>query len=623
MITYRRDIDGLRAVAVLPVILFHLNSPIFPGGYVGVDVFFVISGYLITATLVKEIRAGDFSIIRFYERRCRRILPALFAMIAFCLVVGSLIFLPDDLRNLGKSVFATSIFVSNVLFWKEIDYFAPSAELLPLLHTWSLAVEEQFYIFFPLLLWALGRWWKGAFVLPILILAVLSLAISIVQVGTAPSAAYYLLPSRAWELLTGSLIAVGAVRPIAVRWAGEIIAAAGLILIMGSALLLHEADPFPGLLALPPVLGAAALIHAGTNSSTLAGRLLSLPPFVSIGLISYSLYLWHWPLIVFIRYAAMGNWTAQSALLAIIATFVLGYLSWRFIEQPIRNRRLVPRGRLFAGSGASIVLAGVAGVLLVSARGLPSRFPEAAALEARIEKLRKEDEDVTCILNKKNDRWAGLPHCALTHGPRNAVLLWGDSHAFHYASALRELNGRTSNTILLYGMTACPPIFGIVIAKRPNCGAVNARVPDLIRQYRISRVVLSGFWQAYPRQYVDDPAMLSATVQRLRGLGIQVDVIGDSPYYSFSEVSSLATLNKRNQSNEKKLFLPIRNDPAFKRGLERIAGADHYLDPLPWLCRAPDQCLAMEGDTPLMIDNNHLSRFGAAKVLTHMKPLVD
>jgi len=293
-LTYREDIDGLRAISVLAVVFNHAGITLFSGGYIGVDVFFVISGYLITSIILREILTADFSIIRFYERRIRRILPALFITIAFTVAVSAIMYDAEKFKEFGKSVIATTLFASNINFWRESGYFDAPSQLKPLLHTWSLAVEEQFYIFFPMLMFLIYRFARK--IAPALLfgITILSLALAIVTVPQDPSAAFYLAQLRAWELLVGAFLALNIIPENAGKKYSDFIGILGLVMVLAPVILYTADTKFPGLSALPPVLGAAFIIFSGVNNKTLIGKFLSLPPLVFIGKISYSLYLWHW-----------------------------------------------------------------------------------------------------------------------------------------------------------------------------------------------------------------------------------------------------------------------------------------------------------------------------------------
>ena len=374
---HRADIDGLRAVAVVPVLLFHAGFPAFAGGFVGVDVFFVISGYLITSIILDETDAGRFSIVAFYERRIRRIFPALFAMLFASSILGALVLLPDDLKNLGQSSAAAALSASNFLFWHELGYFDVAAELKPLLHTWSLAVEEQFYVVFPIALLLLLRAHKSGALLILATVALLSFVLA--EWGPSPMA-FYLAPARAWELLLGALLATGAVPPPGRQWVRDSLSLLGLGLIAWSVLALSSATPFPGMAALLPTLGAALVIHAGDGGQSLAGRVLGVRPLVLAGLISYSLYLWHWPLLVFAR-TYVGRELSMAETLAVLALSVaVAVASWRWIERPFRGSRpILARPKLFAAAGAAVSVTVAIGLGLHLAEGLPTRLPPDAA----------------------------------------------------------------------------------------------------------------------------------------------------------------------------------------------------------------------------------------------------
>jgi peptidoglycan/LPS O-acetylase OafA/YrhL len=357
---YRPEIDGLRAIAVAAVILFHAGFALFSGGFVGVDVFFVISGFLITSIIVEELKTGRFSVLRFYERRARRILPALFTVMAACVPFAYRLLSPDDLKDFAQSLAAICLFASNVLFWGESGYFDTQAELKPLLHTWSLAVEEQFYVVFPLLLLAAWRLGRGVLLSLIGAIAVVSLFISVDEVRNFPSAAFYLLPSRAWQLLVGALASFVAdrwqaadVRQPAVRLAGEAVGWGGMAMIILALFLFDERTPFPGLNAALPTIGTALVLLCASDRTSV-GRMLAWRPLVGLGLISYSAYLWHQPLFAFTKHALLADLPTDLAIVLCAATIVLACLSWRFVEQPFRDRSLISRGAVFALSAAGM-----------------------------------------------------------------------------------------------------------------------------------------------------------------------------------------------------------------------------------------------------------------------------
>jgi peptidoglycan/LPS O-acetylase OafA/YrhL len=374
-VIYRREIDGLRALAVLPVILFHAGFSAISGGFVGVDVFFVISGYLITSIILEELAEGQFTVAGFYERRARRILPALFFVLLACLPFAWWLLLPAELVDFGKSVTAVAVFASNILFWLQTDYFAATAEQIPLLHTWSLAVEEQYYLVFPLfmaLAWGFGKRWL---VVALALVALLSLGWSEWLWRSSVEANFYLIPSRAWELMVGALTAFYLQKNVAVQGGmlAQGMSALGLILLGYAVFFFDEGIPFPSVYALVPTVGAVLLILFATPA-TWVGKLLASPPLVWIGLISYSAYLWHQPLFVFARLQALDEPSVGLMAGLCVMTLILAWFSWRFVEKPFRDRSRFTRTQIFSVAVLGSVLFMALGVSAVFTDGFASRF---------------------------------------------------------------------------------------------------------------------------------------------------------------------------------------------------------------------------------------------------------
>ena len=347
---YRREIDGLRALAVLPVIFFHAGFQTFSGGFVGVDIFFVISGYLITSIILAEMEAGTFTLANFYERRARRILPALFVVMALCLPFAWLWLLPQDMKSFSLSLVAVSTFASNILFWRTSGgYFDTAAELKPLLHTWSLAVEEQYYLLFPifvLLTWRFGKTWiLKSFV----VVFIISLASAHWGATNKPIFTFFLLPTRGWELLIGGFLAfyfsLGH-KQLSHKWLNELGSLIGVALIAYSIFSFDSKTPFPSLYTLVPTFGAALIIFF-TTPQTSTGKLLGSQLFVGVGLISYSAYLYHQPLLAFAKHRSIDEPSSFLIGLLIAASFCLAYFSWRFVEAPFRNKQRINRKQLF------------------------------------------------------------------------------------------------------------------------------------------------------------------------------------------------------------------------------------------------------------------------------------
>ena len=460
---YRKEIDGLRALALLPVLLFHAGFKTFSGGYVGVDVFFVISGYLITSIVLKSLDEGRFSVADFYERRMRRILPALFLVLLVSFPFAWAWMLPADMERYSESLAGVSLFASNVLFWRTSGYFDAEAELRPLLHTWSLAVEEQFYLLYPLLfllVWARGR---KAFVWLIAGGAVISFALAEWASHLRPSATFYLLPTRAWEIALGALTAVYLSQRPAPAGGSHIRAAASLLglgLISFAVVAFDDGTPFPGKYALLPTVGTVLIICFATDE-TWTGRLLASRVLVGIGIVSYSAYLWHQPLLALARHRSLGHieWPLAAGLLA--AALALAALSWKYVEKPFRDRKKISRSHVFglAAAGSALFLAmGLGGH---RTEGFSFRFPDdqrrflehfdnslpALAFHMRELTHRFRDEcnfyDLDAEIRGKPTRRPKpeiAPGCYTRDPARaHAVFLWGDSHAQQLTPGLQKV----------------------------------------------------------------------------------------------------------------------------------------------------------------------------------------
>ncbi|TIV61374.1 MAG: acyltransferase [Mesorhizobium sp.] len=492
---YRPDIDGLRAIAVIAVILFHFGAPGFPGGFVGVDIFFVISGYLITRLLLAK--GSELSIVEFYGRRMRRILPALLAMICFSLVAGWFLLLPGDYASLGRSAAFSAGGVGNYYFLWNTGYFDRDATLLPLLHLWSLGVEEQFYLLWPaLMLFAnrLPRGGQSAPVTAICLVALLSFLTALHLVTVDPKQAFYVPFSRAWELAVGGLLVF---LPPVRRLASEVFGLAGLGLIAASAAWLSPDQPFPGANAVIPVAGAAVLVWP--HSRSFVSRFLSTAPLRLTGKISYSLYLWHWPILVFFRhYAGTANPTAAEASVLIAGSFLTAYLSWRFVEEPVRSWRAPPMRSVTAGAAAALMV-GLSGNSISEAGGFTSRIPK------EVEALRSLEVmwDWPCPQMVRIPQ-LGSTFCAFGapwDKAKHRGMLWGDSHAEHLAPLLDVVGQREDTAFFLY--RACPAAFGKGVNRaypgQPRYQEIcassrQAAVGMLGRRSDVDIVVLSSAW---------------------------------------------------------------------------------------------------------------------------------
>ncbi|MEC3912094.1 acyltransferase family protein [Sphingobium sp. CR2-8] len=610
-IRYRRDIDGLRALAILPVLLFHAHVPGFSGGYVGVDIFFVISGYLITGIIAREVDEGRFSLPRFYERRFRRIMPALALMILAVLGAAAWLYLPGDLEGVPRSALAATLFASNLWFFTDTGYFAGGADVKPLLHTWSLAVEEQYYIGFPILLMLLARCAPRWRTITVAIIAAGSLALAIAMQRDTSGFTFYLLPTRAWELFAGALLALGAIPMLRSPWLRELVAACGLAAIVFAVAVYDRNTVFPGVSALAPVLGAAALIHAAPG--TRVGALLGWRPFVGIGLISYSLYLWHWPLIVFTEYATDRPLAGGIQLIVIGASLLAGTLSWRFVERPFRDSRHVPARAIFLFTAAAMALLCAVSLALMAMGGWPSRFaPRVLAQMAG-------QTDFAPTRKRCHDNF--MRHatpCTLGAATPPDAMLWGDSHGVELAYALSLKARAQDRSLIEWTTSSCPPVLGYD-AKDPRCAASNRSAFDAIRaDPRLKRIYLAAFWA---NGDFDDPAFvakLDRTIAAIRAAGREVVLIGPIPPQPFDVPRRLAHLAQRGAA-------------ADARGVDRawVEGRTRHLrtlfrrwkgrgvtliDPIASLCSS-GTCLIERDGKPLYFDSHHLSVAGARLVV--------
>ncbi|SMX47285.1 acyltransferase family protein [Actibacterium lipolyticum] len=494
MRAYRPDIDGLRAIAVLVVVFYHYGVPGFSGGYVGVDVFFVISGYLITSLISDEMRAGRFSFRNFYERRIRRIFPALFPVIAFSLIASWSVFALDDYRNLGQSAVAVSVFSSNILFWLEDGYFGPASHLKPLLHTWSLAVEEQFYFVVPLLLLALRR--AGWVMLG---LSLASLVAAQWMLTRDAAAAFYLMPFRFWELGVGCWIALVALPAPRNGIYRAVLAGMGLLAILSASVFYTPNTVFPGLTALLPCLGTGAIIVAGNGAQSAVRRVLSTRPMVGIGKISYSFYLWHWPVFVIAQYWLVDALSPLQVAVIFALSLLLSALSWRYVEQPFRARtgdgwRIAPM-RVFSSAIAASALTIGFGVAAHLTAGFPARLPDNAT---KFQKIARFEPSRTCPETLKSDSSTDLI-CRFGTAANPTVLIWGDSHAIAVLPEFIRQAERSETSAIMMARPGCPPVADIerISSGYYDCPTFNARVADRAAGQGITKVVIIARWSAY------------------------------------------------------------------------------------------------------------------------------
>ncbi len=546
---YRPEIDGLRAVAVLSVMFAHANLPFMGGGFIGVDVFFVITGYLITTIILDERTKGRFSLIGFYERRARRILPALF-FVLLCTVPAAWIWLlPDAYEAFSKSLVTATLSVSNIYFLRKTDYFAPDSADVPLLHTWSLGVEEQFYLLFPLL-FLLPLKIKTIFRI-VLTLAVASLIASDVGSWYFPSANYYLLPTRAWETLAGAICAFygsGRARPL-----NGPAALAGIAMVLAAILLFDPTTRTPSLITLLPVLGACIFLLFA-SSETFAGSILSLSPLVWMGRISFSVYLWHQPVFAFWRIRSIEPPSTWVMCCLIVLVLMLSALSWRFVEQPFRRGGIGLRRLIGATVAFALVLTsfGIWGALK---DGLPFRL--SPDVQNFVERTTWTDH----CLAQAQDGYMSVPdpECTFNAEAATSYALWGDSIAASFASSLSEALQRQGIGLVQITHGFCAPVIGVSMAREEGavpCDDVNSRALAYLKDSKIDTVILSASWVSFlnaeymqidGKEYAasatsipDMAKKLRETIEALRASGKRVLVVYPSPRFDKPVIDIMA-----------------------------------------------------------------------------------
>ena len=669
--SYRPDIDGIRAIAILSVVLYHAGVPFLTGGFTGVDIFFVISGYLIGGHIFSEVRTGSFSYLRFYQRRAKRILPAFYAVLVFTILVALLMLSPAEAGLFGRHGFAATLSAENVELWRTSDlYFQADRALNPLLMAWSLGVEEQFYAVIPFLMVLLARIRRRLLLPAILTICTLSFLFAWRRLGTHPAFVFYMLPARAWELGVGVALAVAELsrkRHAAFHLTGEDLSAetpapsalltqlmglTGLASMLAPMALLNTTTPFPGAAALPSVLGAALVI--AVPASWINRRLLSLPPLVFIGRISYSWYLWHWPLLIFVRIAFGVNLPPAAVALTIAASLAAAVLSYYFIEQPLRRSSKEPAPLLVRYAIASaVLLAACAGLWL--SHGVPQRFPSLARIEAQVDNPPLYSDP--CLIHIGKDEPNRSPACSRIPAARRSIALWGDSHAAALAPGLRASASAQGFGFVQLNKAVCPPLIGASIynpqfpLEEGECFRFNRKALNLLKaDHSIQIVILACYWElpfqqgesrwwltsesAHNREIPTLDASrqlfkqsLTASIQNLRDAGKQVIVIEDIPGFDSSPVSRILAARIPARHNLA-LWLGAQdaNDSGFAppSDIPLVALVDSLLqeataglpgvslvDLKPALCRTPSQCAYRIGDRLLYLDPHHLSSDGA------------
>lgn len=659
---YRPDIDGIRAVAILSVVLFHARVPGIPGGFVGVDIFFVISGFLIGGHIHSDLQKKRFSFLEFYKRRAKRILPPLFAVLAVLMSVAFFLMSPYEFRRLSSRALAAVLSLANILFWKKTSYFEPMRESEPLLMTWSLGVEEQFYVVIPFLLLLLFRSCRKYLLPAIAGVLIASFAWSAFQISRHPVACFYMLPSRAWELAVGVMLAVSRNGMSNWRWLtstriANLLSVCGILLIVLSCCLFGNSTPYPGPLAAVPTLGAALLIVSG--ASFLNHQILGSAVLSYVGRVSYSWYLWHWPLLACLRLCIGDNLPMSMALGALLFSFLLAVLSYHFVETPMRASRRAAGPLLLRYATVSLAMAAVF-LIIYRKEGFPERYPQLFDQEHLDDALSSNP----CILQKMD-----LAPPSTCYDPtlrRDKLLLWGDSHAEALMPAVKakaEASGYAFSSLL---HTGCIPLIGVARYDRddPNdyktCLAFNKQaLRAILDDPAIKVVVLESWWESTfdpeetrqlvngsvgPRKARDNAATLQfldeslqQTLRTLLGAQKKVVVFNDAPTFKLMPVLRLRTSQN---SLRLKLWRVLgkaedpdpgfdfpSDDNALQSNVQRIVRQDALAEPRVefWdlrksLCGPGDQCRYREGTQLYYIDDAHVSPLGAERALAGWTP---
>jgi len=556
--TYRPDCDGIRSLAILSVVLYHAGVPLLSGGFTGVDVFFVISGYLIGGHIFFDLLTDNFSFVQFYRRRAKRILPAFFLVLISTITVALFLLSPYELSELVKSGFAAAISASNVYFWRYTDYFAPNSDLNPLLMTWSLGVEEQFYILIPISMVLLARIRRGLLLSSIVAVCGLSFAYAVYEVARSPLGAFYMLPGRAWELGFGVTLAVMELKssrallskPLA-QWTST----AGIALVLAPLVFISISTPFPGVAALPSALGTALII--ASPEGWINRRLLSLPPLVFIGKISYSWYLWHWPMLSFLHVMHDGKLPPSVAALSVAMSFCAAVVSYYLVEQPFRKSDMAAAPLLARYATVSVAVMVVCAGIWWS-HGLPQRYPLLAVADREIDAMKYNP----CLISSRGSTPNLSKVCYDASDTKTTVALWGDSHSAAMAPGLRDQVKAEQYGFAQLGQTGCLPLIDAAEYRADNpdvarhCMEFNRNVVAILNaSHNIRVVVLVAFWerpfqpdsevwlvgehaegngrpslQQQERMFVSS---LKTSIQCLQASGKQVVLMDDVPSFAF------------------------------------------------------------------------------------------
>lgn len=620
---YRAEIDGLRALAVVPVIFFHAGFELFKGGFVGVDVFFVISGYLITSIIISEMNTGKFSISNFYERRARRILPALFFVMLFSIIPALIWLSPGDLKDFGQSLISTATFSSNILFWLERGYFGTALELKPLLHTWSLAVEEQYYILFPIFL--IFTWSMGLKRISLILIVIFLFSLSLAHIASVYgiydrviTGSFYLIPTRAWELLLGVFVAIyfNQKKFSTSQSLNEFISLAGLIMIIYSIIYFDKDTPFPSIYTLIPTLGTAMIIISAFPNTTV-NKILSIKQFVFLGLLSYSAYLWHQPIFAFSRHIYSNEIHEMVFFVLSIVSIFFAYFSWKFVEKPFRNKSRFSQKGVFMFSLGGMLVFTIIGTILSLSNGFIKKYDE-------IEQKIYNDYINIGIYNPSNMRLAGLQSFDILDN-RKKLLVIGDSFAEDLVNAVKESELDSNFQLSTYRM---PSECGILYVERELIKNYQpqscSQKPNFYNSEKLIKILgeadevwIAAAWSNWQIEF------LVESLNNIKKVNSKVILFGSKKFQIKSASQYRNNYGLEGLTSEFKIsdsHKSITND------LSKISSKVdvQFIDPMLVICNSKKYCKhSFDGNGLISADSSHLTQYGAKYFGVNLKKYIE
>jgi peptidoglycan/LPS O-acetylase OafA/YrhL len=626
---YRPDIDGLRAIAILFVLIFHISKTLLPGGFVGVDIFFVISGYLITGKITQNLLQKNFSLLDFYSRRIKRIAPPLILVIVVTLIFAQLLMLPEDAKSVGKAAVAAIASSTNIYYaiFQDSSYFAQSSTELPLLHLWSLGVEEQFYLFWPIMFASLYRFLgiktTAVFIFGMSVASFLLAEFTLVEYS---SFSYYMLPSRAGELLIGAFVALCIKSRLHIsvgRKAAAPIAVIGIVLLSCSVLFFSEKMPFPGWLALIPTSGTALIIFSGHVGNSKVRESLSTRPMTLIGLLSYSAYLWHWPLLAFFRYG-YGEPDVFSGLTIFFLSFFLAWITYLFVEKPTRKFASTSWKPIFSHYALTSVVTAIIALIVIYPDGSINKLwnSDYSARLAKVQKAHPPAYEFEYVCQRKSLEEADATdnRCILGSGPikEPAVLLWGDSNAAHYVGLIGAFANQSGFYFRNLEVGSCPPIFGdlshfVDMNREKDCSAAQPIIRTATKKADI--VIIAAAWNLYQEKSSIFLDRFFDSTRNMRNEGKSIILIGKIPeldgFDRNCDAKSITYPLLRCSAAKKKISESVQNVNTRLKEFAETEKNVAYFDATKYLCPNDICTTHNKNGEQLYFDWSHLSMPGS------------